>query len=162
MPIMRIWIWIIFFKGISLPSLKTNEKGTLETCVLETEVISAIKALSNGKTPGSDGYNIEFSKSFQDILTPFLTMLFNDIISKQSMPMSMRSAHRRKSRGGHRGRVPTGISAYEQIAFHKAPPHKKIIVSTQKQLNNNIVMFNKSTTQALQIINLKLFFFLHC
>ena len=81
-----------FLKDISLPTLKIKEKETLETCVLETEVKSAIKALSNGKTPGSDGFSIEFYKSFQDILAPFLTMLFNDIIFKQSMPMTMRSA----------------------------------------------------------------------
>lgn len=59
---------------------------------METEVKSAIKALSTGKTPGEDGYSVEFYKTFQDTLAPFLTMLYNDIISKQSMPMTMRSA----------------------------------------------------------------------
>lgn len=61
-------------------------------CVLETEVKSAIKVLTTGKTPGDDGYSIEFSKGFQDILAPVLMMLYYDIISKQSMLMTMRSA----------------------------------------------------------------------
>lgn len=81
-----------FFNDISLPTLNINEKETLETFVLVTEVKSAIKTLSSGKSPSDGGYSIEFYKSFQDILAPLLTMLYNDIISKQSMPMSMRSA----------------------------------------------------------------------
>lgn len=81
-----------FLNNISLPTLKIEEKEYLETTVLEIEVKSAIKALSNGKTPGDDGYSIEFYKKFQDILAPLLTMLYNDIISKQYMPRTMRSA----------------------------------------------------------------------
>ena len=68
------------------------KKGRNWRRVLETEVKSAIKALSSAKTPGEDGYSLEFYKSFQDTLAPFLIMLYNDVISKQSMPMTMRSA----------------------------------------------------------------------
>lgn len=59
-----------FFNDISLPTLNINEKETLETLVLVTEVKSAIKTLSSGKSPSDGGYSIEFYKSFQDILAP--------------------------------------------------------------------------------------------
>ncbi len=64
-----------FFNDISLPTLKINEKETLEAYVLETEVKSAITVLPTGKTPGEDGYNIEFYEDFQDILAPLLCLL---------------------------------------------------------------------------------------
>lgn len=48
------------FKDIPLPTLNTEERDKLETCVLETEVQSTIKVLSFGKTPHKDGYNMEY------------------------------------------------------------------------------------------------------
>lgn len=59
---------------------------------MEAEVGDAIKALSSGKTPGEDGFSLEFYKNFQDTLAPLLTLLYNNIISKQSVPTTMRSA----------------------------------------------------------------------
>lgn len=46
-----------FFNDIPLPTLKIEEREKLETCFLETEGKSAIKALSSGKNPGEDGYS---------------------------------------------------------------------------------------------------------
>ncbi len=46
-----------FLNDLSLPTLDMREKKSLEASVLETEAISAFKALSTGKTPGDDGYS---------------------------------------------------------------------------------------------------------
>lgn len=81
-----------FFKDVHLPTLKEEEREHLEVPVCESEIISALKALSLGKAPGNDGYTIEFYKCFQRDLSPLLTLLFNDIITNQSMPLTMRQA----------------------------------------------------------------------
>lgn len=81
-----------FLKNVHLPSMKKETKDSMEESVQLCEIKAAIKSLSNGKTPGNDGFTVEFFKCFQDVLMPFLTTLFNDIISKQSMPPTMRQA----------------------------------------------------------------------
>lgn len=73
------------------PRLRLKREGNWRR-VLETEVQPAIKALSSGKTPDEDGYSVEFYKGFQNTLAPLPTMLYNDVISKQLMPMTMQSA----------------------------------------------------------------------
>ena len=69
-----------------------RDKKELEEYITGAEVKLAIKCLSNSKTPEEDGFSIEFYKCFQDILIPFLTMLYNDVIMSKSMPGSMRTA----------------------------------------------------------------------
>lgn len=81
-----------FFKDIQLPCLSTHEKDSLDTPILENEIKFAIKSLSTGKCCGDDGYSSEFFKCFHGTLTPLLKLLFNDIVSNQSMPLTMRQA----------------------------------------------------------------------
>ena len=42
--------------------------------------------------PGQDGFSVDFYKCFQEVLSPFLTLLYRDIIATQSMPKSMNMA----------------------------------------------------------------------
>lgn len=78
-----------FFKDLHLPTLKEEDREQWETPVCTSEIISALKALPTGKAPGNDGYTIEFYKYFQHNHN---TILFNDIITNQAMPLSMRQA----------------------------------------------------------------------
>lgn len=78
-----------FFKDLHLPTLKEEDREQWETPVCTSEIISSLKALPTGKAPGNDGYTIEFYKYFQHNHN---TILFNDIITNQAMPLSMRQA----------------------------------------------------------------------
>uniref|UniRef100_A0A667X2N1 Reverse transcriptase domain-containing protein n=1 Tax=Myripristis murdjan TaxID=586833 RepID=A0A667X2N1_9TELE len=81
-----------FLKNISLPVLDVTQKDKLEIPITSSEVESAIKSLSSGKTPGSDGFTSEFYKCFAASLSPLLEKLYNDLIENQSVPVTMRSA----------------------------------------------------------------------
>lgn len=81
-----------FVNNISLPSLSIQDSLELEAPIRDSETLAAINNLANGKSPGADGYTIEFYKRFQNNLSPILSQLFNDIRENQSMPMSMRAA----------------------------------------------------------------------
>lgn len=81
-----------FLKDIELPSISAHEKVLLDTSISENEIQQAIKLLSTGKSCGEDGFSSEYFKCFQGVLIPILKMLFSDIVSKRSMPFSMRQA----------------------------------------------------------------------
>ncbi len=78
-----------FFKDIELPTLSAHEKDSLDIPISENEIQRAIKSLSTGKCCGVDGYSSKFFKCFSGALTPLLKLLFSDIVSNQSMPLTM-------------------------------------------------------------------------
>ena len=61
-----------FFQDISLPTLKEEERESLEAPVREREILAALKAFPTGKAPGNDGFTIELYKCLQNNLSPIL------------------------------------------------------------------------------------------
>ena len=60
-----------------IPKL-SNEQATLfEGMITINECINAVKSMPNGKSPGSDGYPIEFYKMFWNQIWPILVKSFN-------------------------------------------------------------------------------------
>jgi len=53
-----------FLNNLSLPSLSTTQRESLEEPISETEYKQALDSLSNNKAPGLDGYPPEFYKHF--------------------------------------------------------------------------------------------------
>lgn len=60
----------------------------LDTTITEIEVKHAILSQSNGKSPGTDQLIPELFKSSCDIITPFLTKLYNTIFTSGNYPNS--------------------------------------------------------------------------
>lgn len=54
------------------------------------EVLSSLK---NNKSPGPDGYSARFYKKFQDLLTPFMTIMFNTVSTDSPFPTQALEAH---------------------------------------------------------------------
>uniref|UniRef100_A0A667ZNP8 Reverse transcriptase domain-containing protein n=1 Tax=Myripristis murdjan TaxID=586833 RepID=A0A667ZNP8_9TELE len=104
-----------FFSSICLPSITEVDKIELEEYITDLEIKAAIKHLSNGKTPGEDGFSIEFYKTFQDEIIPFLVMLYNDAIMSQSMPTTMRTAV--ITTIPKQGKDPTQMSNYRPLSL---------------------------------------------
>jgi len=52
----------------------------------------AISALQSGKTPGLDGFPIEFYKKFSTKLSPLLLNMFEYSLSQATLPKSLTEA----------------------------------------------------------------------
>lgn len=72
--------------------LEQKYEDEMEAPILVSEVPKAINGLSNGKAPGQDGYTTEFYKCFSKEIAQLLIILYNDIIKRQCMPPTMRTA----------------------------------------------------------------------
>lgn len=82
----------IFFKNLKVPTLSSNQKEYLDEPLELREVSAAISAMQNGKSPGPDGFPIDFYKKFSDQLTPLLLDMFVDALSQGKLPDSLSEA----------------------------------------------------------------------
>ncbi|KAF7649657.1 hypothetical protein LDENG_00138150 [Lucifuga dentata] len=56
------------------------------------DVAAAIRSMKSNKTPGPDGFGIEFYKKFSDKLSPLLLNVFNESFEKGYFPPSLTQA----------------------------------------------------------------------
>ena len=66
------------FKNPNIPTLSDDEKQKCEGLVTRAECLSALKQFKNNKSPGSDGFTVEFYNFWGDIYTEHLTMVSFD------------------------------------------------------------------------------------
>ena len=70
-----------------------NEQLDIFNCdFTSTEIISCIKEISSGESPGSNGITMEMIKSSTQNLVPFLVELFNTILHSGDYPQQWREA----------------------------------------------------------------------
>ena len=70
----------IFTKNKNIPKITNSDRDYCESKLLESEILSSLKALKNGKSPGSDGLTAEFYKFFwQDIKTSLIDSIYYSI-----------------------------------------------------------------------------------
>lgn len=77
------------FISCPIPTLDEEVSKTLGESISVAEVQEAIKSLQRGKSPGPDGYTVEFYKTFSATTAPFLTEVLNEAYSKGNLPPSM-------------------------------------------------------------------------
>uniref|UniRef100_A0A803SSM5 Reverse transcriptase domain-containing protein n=1 Tax=Anolis carolinensis TaxID=28377 RepID=A0A803SSM5_ANOCA len=65
-----------------------EDRELLNQPITQEETIRAIKGLKGGKSPGPDGFPAEYYKAFMEELAPHLTELFNEIYTKQKVPLT--------------------------------------------------------------------------
>ena len=71
-----------------------NEQLDILNCdFTSTEIISCIKEMARGKSPGSDGITMEMIKSSTQNLVPFLVELFNTILHSVKLPTAMKGGY---------------------------------------------------------------------
>lgn len=81
-----------FFSNIQLPTLSSDQVALLDASVTQEEVKTAILSMNTGKSPGSDGFPVEYYKEYIDIITPILTMVFEEAFQSGSLPPSLNEA----------------------------------------------------------------------
>lgn len=81
-----------FFSGLQLPTLTSEQKAKLDAPITEEEVRAAISSMKNGKSPGLDGFPIEYYKKYIDILTPVLHKVYIEALEIGSLPCTFNDA----------------------------------------------------------------------
>ena len=69
-----------------------HEITQIDNWITEHEVQFAINQLNNNFSPRSDGLTAEFYKTFQKLIIPELTEVFNNILLNKELPNSMKEA----------------------------------------------------------------------
>ena len=73
-----------------VPKLDKHTSEALERPISEKEIFEVLKNMKNNKSPGSDGYSVEFFKFFWSDLKEFIFKSINCIFSKKELPISQR------------------------------------------------------------------------
>lgn len=81
-----------FFSNIKLPTLSSDQVSLLDASITQDEVKTAILSMNTGKSPGSDGFPVEYYKEYIDIITPILTMVFEEAFQSGLLPPSLNEA----------------------------------------------------------------------
>ena len=74
-----------------IPKLSIEQATLCEGMITINECINAVKSMPNGKSPGSDGYPIEFYKMFWNQIGPILVKSFNYYFNMALLSDSQRS-----------------------------------------------------------------------
>ena len=97
------------------PQIDENISSELGRPISLSEVQEAIKAMQNRKSPGPDGFTVEFYKTYSMLLTPILVRMFNDSFTKGRLPATLYDAS--ISLLLKKDRDPTSCGSYRPISL---------------------------------------------
>ena len=69
----------------NIPKFTEKQRNDLEGLISKEEVLSTLKRMKNGTSPGSDGFTVEFYKFFWNDLGSFLVHAINESFEKESL-----------------------------------------------------------------------------
>ncbi|KAA8589211.1 hypothetical protein FQN60_012576, partial [Etheostoma spectabile] len=78
-----------FLSGLDLPHLSSEAQAVLDGDISIAEIIEAIAEFPNNKTPGPEGFTIEFYKCFSKDLSPLLLRMFKHAASVGQLPQTL-------------------------------------------------------------------------
>ena len=81
-----------FFDKLTFPSIPSDHNPPLGGEISNTEILEAIQSLKCNKTPGPDGFTSEFYKKIATELSPLLQAMFNESLSSEELPPTLRQA----------------------------------------------------------------------
>ena len=81
-----------FLNTLPTPSINQDIKSRLDEPLSLDEVTQAIRSMQSNKSPGPDGFPIEFYKTFGDALAKPMLNMFNEALNIGLLPQSLRQA----------------------------------------------------------------------
>lgn len=104
-----------FFENLDLPKVSPENNLKLDTALTLSEIKEAIQSMSSGKSPGPDGYPVEFFKRFSDQLAPLLLDMFNYSFNLGTLPPTLMQAS--ISLIFKKGKDPLNCASYRPISL---------------------------------------------
>ena len=77
-----------FLEKYNFPKLNQEEIENLNRTNASTEIETVIRNLPANKSPGPDGFTVEFYQKFREELTPILLKLLQKIAEEGKLPNS--------------------------------------------------------------------------
>ena len=81
-----------FFSKQTIPQISPEDCCSLDQTLTLGEISSAIQLMQSGKSPGPDGFPVEFFKKFSDQLAPLLREMFEDSLQEGVLPPTLTQA----------------------------------------------------------------------
>lgn len=82
----------VFFEELPLPTLDSQFRDKLEMPITLEEIKTAIRLMQSGKSPGPDGFPVEFFKTFSESLSPLLREMYIESLNTGHLPPSLEQA----------------------------------------------------------------------
>ncbi|XP_030047538.1 DNA-binding protein RFX7 [Microcaecilia unicolor] len=82
----------MFLESVQLPKLSPRQIQRLNSPLEEGDLMLALQQSASHKTPGPDGYRVEFYKQFYEHIKRPLLALFNSMIEGRTVPETMKTA----------------------------------------------------------------------
>uniref|UniRef100_A0A671TVY8 Reverse transcriptase domain-containing protein n=1 Tax=Sparus aurata TaxID=8175 RepID=A0A671TVY8_SPAAU len=77
---------------LTFPQIDVNIARELGRPISSLEVHKAINSMQNRKSPGPDGFTVEFFKAYSMLLVPILVRMFNDSFTEGRLPATLYEA----------------------------------------------------------------------
>lgn len=81
-----------FLNKLQFPSIDPELANQLDSVLTIQELNSALQNMQNNKSPGPDGFPVEFFKAFQAKLIPILHSVYLESLHLGSLPPTLRQA----------------------------------------------------------------------
>ena len=78
-----------FMKGIHIKQISSNERAELEAPLELRELEAAMKGMSRNKTPGSDGFSVEFYQRFWNDIKHFFIHMVMESVQGNVLPKTL-------------------------------------------------------------------------
>ena len=104
-----------FFAKLDMPRISLEDRQLLDSPLQLSEITAAIRSMHNGKSPGPDGFPVEFYKTFLDKLAPLMLDMFQQSHQQGALPHTLTQAS--ISLILKKGKAPLSCSSFRPISL---------------------------------------------
>ena len=81
-----------FLDSLDAPTLNPDIQSSLDQPLTTNEIQAAINSMQSGRTPGPDGFPIEYYKTFSSKLVPLIKAMYDETLEAGCLPPTLTQA----------------------------------------------------------------------